>query len=219
MGATLWYELTKHFAVVKNAKVFKTANVTKFGVGATIVVSLVEMGVNAYRWKTGQISGLEFFRLGGKTIVRNASAFGGMVGGAKLGAVIGSASCPGLGTACGIVLGALFGALLGKAAEVLYDHYLPDGEEAGRRQAVREAIQYFHFQREDIDNRSKFNERELKKRFKEFSLLHHPDRSGGSTHEWLVMSTHYGILRGLLEENNDKIKKKIAKRALAITHD
>eukprot|EP00483_Globobulimina_turgida_P001291 UN01293 len=181
-----------------------------------IIASVAEMAINGYRWGTGQISGKEWVRLTGKIVVRNAAAFGGMAGGAKLGAAIGTATCPGIGTAVGIVAGAIAGFLCGKGASLLYENYFPDGEESARKEAVKEALKYFHYQSKDIKKMRIFNKKELRRRFKQFALDAHPDRRDGDHTEWNILSQHYGILVGLCEESKEN--KKMVHKVLAVEH-
>lgn len=194
--------------------VFAMKNVLNAG-GITMVVgTLVEMAINGYRWYSGQISGKEWIRLTGKSVVRNGAVFAGMVAGAKIGAAAGTAATPGVGTAVGIVAGAIIGLLCGYGASQLYEHIFPNGEEQAKRDAVKEAIKYFHYQEKDIKNKKIFNKKQLKRRFKQFALDAHPDRRDGDHSEWDILSQHYGILMGLCEESDSA--KKIVQETLAI---
>eukprot|EP01084_Bolivina_argentea_P101636 182179_1 len=214
-GYVLYAEVAQ-FMGENAGKIFVTKNVLKAGGVTMIIVSLAEMAVNGYRWYSGQISGKEWLRLTGKTIVRNVAAFGGMTAGAKIGALAGTALAPGVGTAIGLVSGAVLGLLCGIAAGKLYERCFPNGEEAARRDAVKEAVTYFHYQHKDIKNKKIFNKKELRRRFKLFALDAHPDRRDGDHSEWNILSQHYGILLGLCEESNTN--KKVVQEVLAIEH-
>eukprot|EP00484_Ammonia_sp_Unknown_P008801 CAMPEP_0197079758 /NCGR_PEP_ID=MMETSP1384-20130603/213787_1 /TAXON_ID=29189 /ORGANISM="Ammonia sp." /LENGTH=357 /DNA_ID=CAMNT_0042518637 /DNA_START=40 /DNA_END=1113 /DNA_ORIENTATION=+ len=224
IGALVLYsELTTHFAskVVAEAsskavQAFATKNVLKTGAIGMVVVTIAELTMNAYRWHSGEISGKEWFRLAGKAIARNVAACGGICAGAKLGAAAGTAFCPGVGTAVGLIAGVVFGYLAGQAAALLYEKYFPDDEEKAKRESLEEALKYFHFQKADIKNTQKFNERELRKRFKAFALSAHPDKNEGDHTEWHILSTHYGILRGLCQSK--AADKTLVQQVLAIAN-
>ena len=148
----------------------------------------------------------------GRVVTKNACALGGVMAGAKLGAAVGTATCPVWGTAVGILAGILGGFLAGKCATSLYDNMFPNGEEAARKQCIRDALQYFHFQQKDLKSSNIFNSRELTRRFKRFAMDAHPDRRNGNPAEWQLLSQHYGLLKGLCNETNDT--KKMVDKAI-----
>jgi len=188
-----------------------------FGGIGVAVVSVLEIGYAGFRWYRGEICGKEFLRLSGKIIIKNGAAFGGIALGAKIGAAVGTAFIPGVGTAVGIVGGAILGFAFGWAASKIYEYFFPNGEQAARKKAVEDALEYFHFDKKDIKKKHIFNEKELRRRFRQYALDAHPDRNDGETKKWVILSGHYGTLRGLLEETKKKKKnEKIVDKVLAI---
>eukprot|EP01083_Nonionella_stella_P268931 909450_1 len=190
------------------------------------VATSIEMSWHAYRYQQGQICGKEWCRLLGKSLFRNSAsligtAAGGQVGGllgCKLGVAIGSTISPGLGTALGggvgILCGIFFGYLMGKGAETVYEEYFPENktEEQHKERLLKDALLYFNFLPKDIKNKRIFNEKMLKKLFKEKALRAHPDRRDGDHSAWYELSTHYGFLKALLEQN--EADKKIVSKSI-----
>eukprot|EP01083_Nonionella_stella_P035959 98094_1 len=188
----------------------------KVGAVGMAIATTIEMGIHAYRWNSGQISGKEWFKLLGRSLVRNSAAMvgtavGGQCGavlGCKIGVSVGSAINPGLGTAVGagvgILCGIFFGYLMGKGAEVVYDEVFGElkSEEKKKEKILQEALLYFNFQPKDITNSRIFNEKRLQKIFKQRALYAHPDRRDGDHSEWYRLSMYYGFLKALLEQNN-----------------
>eukprot|EP01084_Bolivina_argentea_P061250 111938_1 len=190
-------------------------NLMKSGAITCVVVSTIEMGIHAIRYYNGDISGKEWCRLVGKTWTKNIAAGIGATGGACIGVAVGTATCPVLGTGVGFVCGLLFGFLMGYGAETVYNEYFPP-EKVAHQQAVDAALEYFHFKKKDIKNGQKFNTNMLKQRFRTYALETHPDRPGGSVQDWLELSSHYGILVGLLDEIVSGKNNKSVNQILAI---
>eukprot|EP00483_Globobulimina_turgida_P005285 UN05295 len=194
LGVTLFNELT-YFAQ-SSKLVYKTINVAKNNAIATAIVTGIEISVLSCRYLAGSLSGPEFCRLTGKAIVRNIAVGSALYASAKLGAAVGTAIAPGVGTGVGIVCGLIFGFLAGKGAEYLYEKVFPNDEELAKREMLNEALKYFQFKEKDIKDDKKFNKKELKRRFKGFALLHHPDRNNGDATEWLKLSEYYEYYQG-----------------------
>eukprot|EP00483_Globobulimina_turgida_P007345 UN07359 len=127
--------------------------------------------------------------------------------GSQLGAVLGESVCPGFGTIAGAGVGLLAGMFLswklGAYAENIYERVFPSGDEKTRKDLIHEALIYFHFTEEDIDNPQVFNSKRIKKEYRNAALNAHPDRNEGNYTKWNILSTNYGILMGLLEQNNE----------------
>eukprot|EP01084_Bolivina_argentea_P087873 158659_1 len=220
------YELTKLAAeqTLKNPLPMK--KILKAGVSGMVIATAIEISVHGYRCFKGDISVREWIRLSGKTVLKNLAVLGGSsVGGyagawvgCKLGAWAGTTISPGVGTgigaSIGIVTGILMGYLSGKTTEYIYNYFLPSNEDLAKQKLIEEALVYFHFQEKDVDNINVFNEKALKKKFRQFALDAHPDRRGGDHEEWHRLSTNYGILKALVEQNgqNKKLVTRMMKK-------
>eukprot|EP01084_Bolivina_argentea_P266386 451809_1 len=207
----------------------------KVGAIGMAIATTIEMGIHAYRWKTGQISGKEWCRLLGRSLVKNTASMvgtavggqGGAILGCKLGVSIGTAINPVLGTmvggVVGVVGGILFGYLMGKGAEAVYDQVFSEikSEEKQKEKLLQEALLYFNFQPKDIRNSKIFNEKRLKTIFKQRALFAHPDRRDGDHSEWYRLSTYYGYLKALLEQNetNKEMVEKSMEKMQALQYN
>mmetsp|Transcript_61767 Transcript_61767/g.98429 ORF Transcript_61767/g.98429 Transcript_61767/m.98429 type:complete len:462 (+) Transcript_61767:42-1427(+) len=179
------------------------------GPAGILVATLVEFGVNALRWRKDEISVKQWLNLTAKSVTRNTAVFltikaccaGGCTLGAK-GAALGTVVAPGVGTAIGaaggFVIGIIVGILVGKGVEQLWEMACPTGEHDAKREMLASALNYFHYEKNDIFDESKFNEKRLHKRFKQYSLEVHPDRVGGDYDKFITLSTYYGTLTALL---------------------
>eukprot|EP01084_Bolivina_argentea_P311908 539947_1 len=207
-------------------KTMSANDVIKAGVIGMGIATCIEMCILGYRYQKDEISGKEWVRLVGKACARNSvslvgTAVGGKLGavtGCKIGAAMGTAINPVFGTVLGgtigVFMGIVSGYLLGKGAETIYENAFPQNEkeEKTKKQLVKEALIYFHIQENDINNKNIFNEKLLKKLFHQFALNAHPDRKNGDYTEWYRLSTHYGVLKALVEQNSSN--KEIVKNAI-----
>eukprot|EP01084_Bolivina_argentea_P137830 242743_1 len=77
--------------------------------------------------------------------------------------------------------------------------FLYNSEKALKIKEVCEALAYFNFSVKDATDISIWNEREVKRRFRQLALLAHPDKSGGSVEKFTELSFYYRILIACLE--------------------
>eukprot|EP01084_Bolivina_argentea_P132113 233130_1 len=192
----------------------------------TAVLTTLEMFIHGYKYGNNEISLREFWRLSGKSLTRNtasaiSSALGAQIGlftASQLGAEFGNSIFPGFGviaaSGIGLIAGMILSWTMGKIAENQYEKMFPSDEEKTRRDLIHEALTYFHFNEQDIDNPNVFNEKRIKKEYRHAALNAHPDKNDGDDTKWNELSTHYGIVMGLLEQNNRN--KKIVKKT--VTH-
>eukprot|EP01084_Bolivina_argentea_P255251 429265_1 len=198
-------------------------DVTKAGSTGMLISTAMELTVHSFRLINNEISCKEWFRLTGKTISRNTVSLIGTAIGGKLGAIAGchigvttatisAGFGKAIGGSVGIVSGMICGYVLGKTAEWIYEKYLPPNEQHAKKKLVQEALIYFHFQEKDIKNKNVFNKRSLRKRFRQIALEAHPDRNIGDRTEWDRLSIYYGVLKALLQQNDES--KDIVKGAV-----
>lgn len=210
-------EISKVLSKVSLTTAIHSGRVFASGAVGAAVCIMAEFCYNACRYWKEDITGPEWVRLTGKSMVRNlvigGTSYGCSVGGAKIGALLGTAVLPGLGSAIGfgigLVSGILLGFYLGKKAEEIYEDVLPAEEEAARRKILHEALLYFQLQKRDILNAKVFNKKTLHKKFRELAMHAHPDKRDGDHSEWYRLSTYYGVLKALLDENASNKKKAV----------
>ena len=195
------------------------------GFGVAAGAFAIELIVNGFLWGLNRISWKELAKRTGKSFIRNGAMCLGLfsvkasaVMGAKIGAAIGTGAGP-VGTAIGAAAGTFIGVLISvalswyaakKINQKIDERFVFD-DETKRKQALKEALIYFHFTQDAVKDPTKFNAKILNKKFKVFSLDCHPDRQNGDTEAFIRLNTLYGILLALCEDVPQKYKKTVIK--------
>eukprot|EP01084_Bolivina_argentea_P281743 482125_1 len=217
----LGLEMVQFFSDVAHTSIMRTTHVIGANFIGAAIVSGIEIAIHSKAWYEGKISLKEFGKISFKTLARNGTIAVAVLGGAKCGAAIGTtvgSVVPGAGNAIGFISGVLLGIIVGVCAgmglEELLDKVWPteltDKEQQEKRLAdIHNALIAFNFSKEDIENEKIFNQKEVDKRYKKRALEVHPDRRAGDVRQFHVLSSQYGILKGLLEDQ--KGKKIVAK--------
>ena len=101
-------------------------------VGVTGVMTLLELGCVWYQFGCGSLGLKEAIKMTGLCLVRNGGMLGLMIGGTKLGAIVGTSVLPGVGTFIGALIGAIVGGIVGAAWDLgttwCYDKFCADNE-------------------------------------------------------------------------------------------
>lgn len=178
------------------------------GLGTLGIVNSVMFGIETCcyvaKWFNGEISGRDLAVKVGRSAATNASGCVGAWAGGKTGAVIGGM--------IGGPVGALFGGIIGmfagnwvarKLSGKIYDKYIPEDDEKARREAFSNALEFFHFEPQDVNNPQIFNETSIRRYFRRHSLRWHPDRNGGSNERFIALTNHYAVLLAHLDKKNN----------------
>eukprot|EP01084_Bolivina_argentea_P030336 56236_1 len=220
-------ETAKQLSNIKQLEALKARKFAQESMGlklqssawCTAGLTAIEMFIHGYKWGNNEITGNEFWRLSGKSLTRNTASAVAQIGvltATQLGVQFCDSLSPGFGaiaaSGVGLIAGMVLSWKLGKIAENAYERIFPCQEEKARKQAIHEALIYFHFTEKDIDNSKVFNEKRIKKEYRNAALSAHPDRNDGDHTKWNTLSTYYGIVMGLLEQNNKN--KKIVKNTV-----
>ena len=181
-----------------------------------ILFFLGDLGLKFWQYGSGEITGEQLVRgcvlSTTKTVASIVGGALGMLNGSVLGTIAGLClGFPLVGSSAGLVLTEFVGGLIGgliatkltnEKIDELFNKYCKDSEEKVKQDSIAKAFSYFHFNKEDIDmfyvNKEK-SAKKLRQRYKHFSKLYHPDRQDGSHKEFLELTMHYGILKGLLK--------------------
>eukprot|EP01084_Bolivina_argentea_P304813 526516_1 len=227
--ATTLLKESKKMNTIKNLQLEKATTATKSATDSmknsiksggyvVAILTAAEMSYHALRYSRNEISGRELCRLSGKALCRNlgslaGSTLGGQIGIAASTHLVGLGACASVtGLGVGLLGGMMLGYYLGKSAEAIWEKYFPPDEEVAKKKLLGEALLYFRLEEEDIKKPAIFNAKSLKKEFKLAALKAHPDRNGGSSAKWYKLSMYYGVLKGLLEQNDTN--KEIAKNIM-----
>ena len=183
---------------------------TSLYVWPSVAVAGVQLLWYGANFALGRIDEWEFAGLAGRTVAESSVLICATVDGAKLGAAVGTAALPGVGTAVGMVAGIIIGALAGWGTRKLIDYICPSEEQRkrnARMKAMREALAYFHFSPKQCRDPTQFNKKKIQRRFRRYALECHPDTNKGNNQKWLELSTHYGILMAMIENRMFEDKK------------
>eukprot|EP01084_Bolivina_argentea_P155902 271662_1 len=177
------------------------------GAAGAVIATAVEAGFIWRQWKKDRITTKEACALALISSVSNGTAVGAGVGGAALGAKIGAAvgiSGGPIGIAIGIGIGALLGLLCRLALNKGFEIYFKDKNKLEKKLVGKALKMFFDDEKYDIEDKKKFNDKILRRRYRRLALIHHPEREGGDKKEWLRLSSYYGILTGMWEQMNEE---------------
>eukprot|EP01084_Bolivina_argentea_P124290 220242_1 len=153
------------------------------------------------KWYSGDIDSFGFIKIMGEKIIESGlEKFGSWAG-----ATIGGSAAGALGihiggipaTLIGIALGWLLGKMLGGTVKWMYNALVPPVE-THEQKIMREALEFLGYEPKDVYRPSKFNEKELKKRFRQLALQKHPDNFLTGSHEkFIELKKHHEVLKKL----------------------
>eukprot|EP01084_Bolivina_argentea_P024794 46157_1 len=199
------------------------------GIGSGVMFGF-ELVYHSYRFWKGEIATWKEY---GYHIAKGLAASGGMFlgnwSGVVIGATIGALGGP-IGAIIGGVVGGIIGGIIGaKCAKSAFEKIWSDDfihdEQKQRAETIKKALALFGtLDIHDINDKTKFNEARLKKKFRELARIYHPDKNGGSPEshaQFAEISAALGVLLALLEKKNKPkiIKKFEAVKAIAYKND
>jgi len=210
---------TQHYVngLAESCKSVKVSGISA-GIGTGIVIAL-EIGWHTYRYFTGQITWKEFGRVCIRTVttgvISGVSSWGGVCAGAAMGSIVGP-----VGTIIGGILGGIFaGVVGGYGSNYVFEKYWPSDEEKTRKKMIAQAFTFFNLKVEDINDPVKFNAEIIRKTYKDYAKIFHPDRITGSDEKFKTLGAHYGIVMSILGAKGTVIQDDLIKAILAIEYE
>jgi len=198
--------------VQHGTKAFKSAlaNVTPW---AIVVAAALDIVVHSCRfWISGDIEDWREFGWYCSRSITSASISGlAGWGGSSAGLAIGSAICPVGGTIAGAIIGGLIGSILaGTFCTKTFEKVWENPSQKKRKKLVLEAVNWFHFSFEDLQDPAVFNEKAINKEYRALAKRYHPDRPTGDLKKWNITQMHLGLLLALCDkkgtDKNEAIK-------------
>eukprot|EP01083_Nonionella_stella_P005896 17019_1 len=182
--------------------------VSVIGAGVGVVVaSTVELAYIGYQLFQQRITKQEALLMGFAAVTANVASagtfYGTMVLGAKIGGAVGTS-----GGLIGCIVGAIIGAIVtgigvryfinnkcGKWIENTYSSQL---------KLQQDALEcFFGDENYDINDENKFNEKVVRRTYHKMAVHCHPDMKDGDHEEWLKLSSFYGVLIGIIEQQEE----------------
>eukprot|EP00486_Rosalina_sp_Unknown_P006645 CAMPEP_0201571508 /NCGR_PEP_ID=MMETSP0190_2-20130828/14326_1 /ASSEMBLY_ACC=CAM_ASM_000263 /TAXON_ID=37353 /ORGANISM="Rosalina sp." /LENGTH=251 /DNA_ID=CAMNT_0047996245 /DNA_START=211 /DNA_END=962 /DNA_ORIENTATION=+ len=169
--------------------VFKELRQVEGAGPAAIAMGAFESLYHTVRFINGDIeTWTEFGYHLSKGWVAAAGLYGGNLIGGTIGATAGAVIGGPLGAMIGKILGGIVGGLIGaklsrSGFDALFkDAFGADKEQAKRATLIKDALSLFGYAggADDLNNENIFNEKELKRRYKNLAKIYHPDKGGSA---------------------------------------